>query len=270
MSFQSFIPTFFRTSLILAITAMSLAASLASAATPKSKTENLIYKFGPGVYEGLITRPKAGKGKLPAVLLIHNWMGVTDETKKQAERIADLGFVALSADIYGQDVRPKNPQEAGAVATKYKSDRSLFRERLNLALKTLLAQTDVDSSRVFAVGYCFGGTGVIELARSGAAIKGVVSFHGGLDSPASALGAKIKTKILALHGADDPFVSPEDLAAFEKEMRDHKVDWQLIKFGGAVHSFTDVGAGNDNTKGAAYNAAADARSFQAFKDFVSL
>ena len=121
-----------------------------------------------------------------------------------------------------------------------------------------------------AIGYCFGGTGVIELARSGANIAGVVSFHGGLDSPVPADGGNIKCKVLACHGADDPFVKPEDLAAFEKEMRDHQVDWQLIKYGGAVHSFTQKMAGDDPSKGAAYNAQADERSWTHMLDFFKL
>jgi dienelactone hydrolase len=127
----------------------------------------------------------------------------------------------------------------------------------------------VDSKRVAAIGYCFGGTTVIELARSGADITGVVSFHGGLDSPTPADGKNIKCKVLACHGADDPFEKPADLAAFESEMRDAKVDWQLIQYGGAVHSFTQPMAGNDNSKGAAYNEKADKRSWETMKQFLA-
>ena len=127
----------------------------------------------------------------------------------------------------------------------------------------------VDPKRVAAIGYCFGGTTVIELARSGAELNGVVSFHGGLDSPTPADGKNIKCPILACHGADDPFEKPEDLAAFEKEMRDAKVDWRLIKYGGAVHAFTQPMAGNDNSKGAAYNEKADKRSWEDMKLFFA-
>jgi dienelactone hydrolase len=231
-------------------------------------TKTVEYKGGGTSFEGLSVVPSGIKGKAPGILMIHNWMGVTDETKHQAERVAALGYNVVAADIYGKDVRPKSPQEAGALAGKYKSDRKLYRERLELALSVLKSMPTVDAGRIIAVGYCFGGTGVIELARTGADIKGVVSFHGGLDGSIPPEGKNIKAKVLALHGADDPFVKAEDVAAFENEMRVNKVDWQLIKYGGAVHSFTEKGAGSDNSKGAAYNAAADQRSFEAFSTFA--
>lgn len=250
----------------LLVSAVFLTNSVLSFAAVKTKTVE--YKKGKETFEGVLVYPDNAKGKLPGVLMIHNWMGVSEETKKQATRMAELGYAVFAADIYGKGVRPKNAEEAGKLAGTYRNDRNLFRERLQIGLDTLRAQSGVDGNRVVAVGYCFGGTGVIELARSGANIKGVVSFHGGLDSPNPADGKNIKARVLALHGADDPYVKAEDLAAFEQEMRDSNVDWQLYKYGNAVHSFTEVSAGNDNSKGAAYNAAADARSFEAFKDFA--
>jgi dienelactone hydrolase len=127
----------------------------------------------------------------------------------------------------------------------------------------------VDSKKLAAIGYCFGGTTVIELARSGADIAGVVSFHGALDSPTPADGRNIKCKVLALHGADDPFVPAIDVAAFEDEMRQAKVDWQIVKYGGAVHGFTDWGAGSDAKSGMAYNEKADRRSWEAMKQLFA-
>jgi dienelactone hydrolase len=208
-------------------------------------------------------------GKRPGVLVVHQWMGLTDYEKHRAEQLAQLGYVAFCADIYGKGVRPKDTGEAGPLAGKYKGDRALLRARVNAALDVLEKNQFVDSKRVAAIGYCFGGTTVIELARSGADIAGVVSFHGGLDSPTPADGKNIKSKVLVCHGADDPFVKPSDLAAFEDEMRQANVDWTLIKFGGAVHSFTQPMAGNDNSKGAAYNEKADKRSWEAMKAFFA-
>ena len=218
-------------------------------------------------FEGYIAEPKNSRAPLPAILVIHNWKGITDETKKQVNRLAELGYLVMAADIYGKGQRPKDVKEATQYATKYKSDRKLYREHLNTALTQLLAEKNVNRSKVAAVGYCFGGTGAIELARSGAAILGAVSFHGGLDSPAPEDGRNIKGKILALHGAVDPFVSEKDVAAFETEMKTFKIDYELVKYGNTVHSFTEVAAGDDMAKGAAYNESSDRRSFKAAKDF---
>jgi dienelactone hydrolase len=205
----------------------------------------------------------------PGVLIVHQWMGLTDYEKKRAEMLAQLGYVAFCADIYGKGVRPQTTQEAGVLADKYKNGRQLLRARVNAGLDTLRQQPLVDAKRIAAIGYCFGGTTAIELARSSADIAGVVSFHGGLDSPTPADGKNIKCKLLVCHGADDPFEKPDDLAAFENEMRNAGVDWRLIQYGGAVHAFTQWNAGNDNSKGAAYNERADKRSWEDMKLFFA-
>jgi dienelactone hydrolase len=224
--------------------------------------------YGDGKYEGYFVTPTKLKTSTPAILLVHNWMGVTDETKYQAGRYADLGYIVLAADIYGKGQRPKDMNEAGKFAGTYKGDRKLFRERLKLGLDALLQQKNVDPENLAALGYCFGGTGVLELARSGAKIKGVVSFHGGLDSPSPADGKNIKSKVLIHHGAIDPFVPAKDIEAFEKEMRNNHVSIEMIKYPGAVHSFTDKSAGTDVSKGAAYNAEADSKSFSRTTEFL--
>lgn len=231
--------------------------------------KNVEYKDGTTVLEGYLVYDSTAKGARPGVLVTHDWMGITDRTKANADRLGELGYVAFAADVYGKGIRPQSAEEAGKLATLYKSDRKLFRQRMTAALNELKKQTQVDKARMAAIGYCFGGTGVVELARTGAPLKAVVSFHGGLDSLDPALGANIKAAILALHGADDPFVKASDLAAFEEEMRKNKVDWQLVKYGGAVHSFTDKTAGTDNSKGAAYNESADRRSWATMKQFFS-
>lgn len=232
-------------------------------------TRTIEYQQGDATLEGWLAYDDAASGKRPGVLIIHQWKGLSDNEKKRAEMLAGLGYVAFAADIYGKGIRPQTPQDAGAQAGKYKSDRPLLRQRAVAGLDVLRKQEQVDPKRIAAIGYCFGGTTVIELARSGADIAGVVSFHGGLDSPTPADGKNIKCRVLALHGADDPFESAADLAAFESEMRSANVDWQLIKYGGAVHAFTDWNAGNDNSKGAAYNERADRRSWEDMKQFFA-
>jgi dienelactone hydrolase len=189
--------------------------------------------------------------------------------KKRAEMLARLGYNVFAADIYGKGVRPQTPQAAAAEAGKYKNDRALLRARVRAGLGVLAKHDLTDDKRIAAIGYCFGGMGVLELARSGADIAGVVTFHGALNGPNPADAKNIKAKVLALHGADDPNVPAKEVTAFEDEMRQGGVDWQLIAYGGAVHSFTDWNAGNDNSKGAAYNERADGRSWEAMKQFFA-
>ncbi|HEY5233151.1 MAG TPA: dienelactone hydrolase family protein [Verrucomicrobiae bacterium] len=231
-------------------------------------TETVDYKQGDTTLEGFLAYDDSVSGKRPGVLVVHQWLGLTDYEKRRATMLAQLGYVAFCADIYGKNARPKDVQEASSLAGKYKSDRTLLRTRVNAALDVLKKNELVDTKHVAAIGYCFGGTTVIELARSGADLNGVVSFHGGLDSPTPADGKNIKCKVLALAGADDPFQNPSDLTAFESEMRDNKVDWQIVFYGGAVHAFTQPDPGFINA-GAKYNEKADKRSWQAMKDFFA-
>jgi dienelactone hydrolase len=230
----------------------------------------VIYQQGGATLEGFHVYDDTVAGKRPAVLVIHQWTGLTEYEKRRSRMLAEMGYNVFAADIYGQGIRPQ-PPEAGNEAGKYKNDRLLFRARMNAALDFLKADDHTDTSKVAAIGYCFGGTGVLELARDGTDIAGVVSFHGGLDS-AAGLAAKpgnIKAKVLVLHGADDPYAPAAQVTAFQKEFTDAKADWQLVLYSGAVHSFTHQEAGNDATKGAAYNESADRRSWDAMKTFFA-
>ena len=200
---------------------------------------------------------------------MHEWTGHNPYVRKRAEQLAGLGYVAFALDMYGKGVQAKDAKEAAQLASTYKNDRKLMRARANAGLDVLRKQPLVDTERLAAIGYCFGGTTVLELARGGADLAGVVSFHGDLATPTPEDARNIKGKVLALHGADDPFVPPAVVAAFEEEMRKGAVDWQLVKYGGAVHSFTNPGAGNDNSRGAAYNEKADHRSWEAMKVFFA-
>lgn len=244
--------------------------AIMSSASAEVTTKVVEYKDGDTVLEGFVAWESTAAGKaMPGVLVVHQWTGLTDYEKGRCKQLAELGYVAFALDIYGKGVRPANPQDAGKQAGVYKKDRELYRRRLNLGLAQLRAQQNVAKDRIAAIGYCFGGTGTIELARSGADIKGIVSFHGGLDSPSPSDGKNIKAKLLICHGADDPFVPAADIAAFQAEVNAAKVDWQMINYSGAVHSFTQPMAGNDNSRGAAYNEAADRRSWIAMQVFFN-
>ncbi len=239
------------------------------AAHAEIKSGPVEYKQGDATLEGWHAYDTSFSGKRPGILIVHQWKGLSDYEKKRAEMLAKLGYNVFAVDIYGKGIRPASPKEAGALAGKYKSDRALLRLRVTAGLEQLEKDTLTDTKHIGAIGYCFGGTTVLELARSGASINGVVSFHGGLSSPTPDDAKNIKCKVLALHGADDPNVPLPEVTAFETEMRQAGVDWQLVAYGGAVHSFTDWNAGSDNSKGAAYNEKADHRSWAAMQTFFN-
>lgn len=241
-----------------------LVASSAAAAVTTSQVE---YRHGDTVLQGFMAWDDSVEGRRPGVLIVHQWMGLTDYERMRAEQLASLGYVAFAVDVYGKGVRPADTGEAGKLAGTYKKDRALLRARVAAGLEALRASERVDPKRIAAIGYCFGGTAVLELARSGADVAGVVSFHGGLDSLKPEDGRNVKARVLVLHGADDPYVPEADIAAFQKELRDAKVDWQMVYYSGAVHAFTQKGAGNDPSRGAAYDERADRRSWQAMRAF---
>lgn len=239
------------------------------AAVGAIKTETVEYKEGDTTLEGVLIYDDSIANRRPGILIAHQWKGLGDYERKRGEMLAKLGYVAFAADIYGKGTRPKDVAEASQFAGKYKEDRELLRQRVIAGFEQLKKSRFVDPQRTAAIGYCFGGTTVLELARSGADIDGVVSFHGGLGTPTPGDAKNIKAKVLALHGADDPHVPPAEEQAFEEEMRKAKVDWQLVAYGNAVHSFTDWNAGNDSSKGSAYNERADKRSWEDMRDFFN-
>lgn len=249
---------------ILATIALSMAEAYG-----QIKFETVEYRQGDAVLQGLLVYDASVDGQRPAMLVAHQWKGLTDYEKRRAEMLAKLGYCVLAADIYGQGVRPTTREAASAEAGKYKADRPLLKARIVAALEFLRSRPYTNPNKIAAIGYCFGGTTVLELARSGAAVAGVVSFHGGLATPTPAEAKNIRAKVLALHGADDPFVPRSEVEGFETEMRGGHVDWQLVEYGGAVHSFTDANAGADPSTGSAYNEAADRRSWEAMKLFLA-
>ena len=241
--------------------------ALALPAFAEIKTATVSYKDGDTELEGYVAYDDVKAGLRPGVLVIHDWTGVQDYAQQRTRQLAELGYVAFAADIYGKGVRPTDPKECAAEAGKYKGNLPLLRKRVQLGLDQLKLQPQVDPKKLAAIGYCFGGTSVLELARSGAEIDGVVSFHGGLGTTMPAQPDGVKAKVLVLHGAVDPFVKPEEVNAFKEEMKKANVSLEFVAYPDAVHSFTKKAAGNDPSKGNAYNEKADKESWSEMKQF---
>ena len=231
--------------------------------------EFITYQQKNQALEGYVVYDDAVKGPRPGILVVHDWKGFGEYSRRRARMLAELGYTAMAVDIYGKGIRPKDNQEAAVQAGIYKNDRGLMRARIQSAYDVLSRNPQVDAQKMGAIGYCFGGTVVLELARSGTNLAGVVSFHGGLATPTPEDAKNIKGKILVLHGGDDPFVPADEVAAFKKEMQEAQVDWQLTVYPGAVHSFTNPEAGDDKSKGAAYNLEADRLSWEKMKEFFA-
>ena len=230
-------------------------------------TQTVEYRQDGTVMRGFLAYDDALKGKRPGVLVVHEWWGLNDFARERALKLAGLGYVALAADMYGGGATTGDREEAGRLAGALRGNPDLLRARAQAALKVLTADPRVDPKRLAAIGFCFGGTTVLELAYSGADLAGVVSFHGGLPRPLPGDLKGIKARILVLHGADDPHVAPADITAFEQAMRQAGADWQMVCFGGAVHGFTNPAAGNDQASGVAYNARAARRSWRYLQGF---
>jgi dienelactone hydrolase len=223
----------------------------------------LDYTVGGKKMQSVIVYDDASKAPRPGIVMTPDWLGINDNNIALAKQIAGKDYVILVADVYGVDVRPKSPDEAGAATDAMYKHRADLRARINGALDQLKAQAGkapLDGRRWGAIGFCFGGATTLELARSGAEVAGVVTFHANLSTDDTSLAKNIKAKVLVLHGADDKFESPEQVAGFQKEMRDANVDWQFLSFGGAVHCFAIPSADN-SVPGCLYNERAAKRAF---------
>jgi len=254
-------------SMLLILAALTGAA--AGTAMAKIKTESVQYKDGDTVLEGYLAYDDSLAGKRPGILVCHEWWGLVDYPKHRAEQLAGLGYVAFALDMYGKGVTAKTPDEAKTLATAIYSNRPLMRHRAQAGLEILKNHPLVDTKRLAAIGYCFGGACALELARSGADIAGVVTFHSSLSTPNPDDSKAIKGKVLVCTGADDPNVKATDVTAFEDEMRKASVDYQVNVYGDAVHGFTNPSATGPKSGGYAYNASADKRSWEAMQAFFN-
>jgi dienelactone hydrolase len=233
-------------------------------------TKTIEYKQNDATLRGYLAYDAALDSKperRPAVIVVHEWYGLNEYAKRRARELAELGYVALAADIYGNGQNTTDPKEAGRLSAVFKNDRPLLRARAEAALEVLRDSPLVDRNRIACMGYCFGGMTALELARSGAPIIGAVSIHGVFESPTPKDIANFKGRLLVLHGTDDPFTP--DVAAFEQTLREAKIDYTLIFYGNQGHAFTSPDADRLNMKGVGYDADADARSWRHLNLFLS-
>ena len=217
--------------------------------------------------EGYFAYDDQNGGPRPTILIAHMWGGRVSFVCEIADKLAELGYAAMALDMYGKGVFGTNKEENAALMTPFMQDRSKVLHRMQLALEAVRQQSQVDMKKIVVSGYCFGGLCALDLARSGADIAGTVSFHGLLQSPQRSQTKTINGKVLVMNGAKDPMVSSEAIINFQTEMADANADWTLINYGNAVHAFTNPEA-SDEENGMIYDASADARSWQAFLQFL--
>jgi dienelactone hydrolase len=247
---------------------LGLVLAMTTTALAELKTETVPYKSADGAeLEGYIAYDDAVTPK-GSVIIVHDWMGLGNFAKGKAEELAAQGYIAFAADIYGKGIRPADAAEAGKLAGSYKENRPLLQSRIRAAYDALLARPQTSAEKTVVTGYCFGGTTALELARTGVKLAGAASFHGGLTNPTPENAKNISAPVLVMHGADDPLVPPAEVDAFKKEMAEAGKQLEFIGYPDAVHSFTNPAAGLNKSKGAAYNAAADAASTKDFAAFL--
>jgi len=223
------------------------------------------------VMKGYLAYDKKVKGKRPGVLVVHEWWGHNEYARKRARMLAELGYTALAVDMYGEGKTADHPGDAGKFSSELMKNFDVAQKRFAAAMAFLKKQHTTDPARIAAIGYCFGGGIVLNMARQGADLKGVASFHGSLAAVKPAQPGGVRAKILVLHGADDKFVTPEQIEAFKKEMKDAGADMTFIAYPGAIHSFTNPDADRYAKKfelPLGYNAEADKKSWDELKKFL--
>jgi len=231
------------------------------------QTRHVEYRHGEDVLEGLLAWDDSLSGPRPGVLVSHAWSGRSDYEDGKARALAGLGYAAFALDLYGKGVRGSNPDENSILMQPFLDDRAMLQQRLLLSLAAMRSQVETDESKVAAIGFCFGGLCVLDIARTGEELAGVVSFHGLLGAPGNTKGNTIRTKVLVLHGWDDPMATPDSVIALSKELTAMGADWQLHAYGNTLHAFTNPAA-NDTAMGTVYDADADRRSWIAMQNFL--
>lgn len=241
----------------------------AAVASAEIESRDVNYSIDGQNYVGVVVNDTSISAERPGVLVIPEYWGVNDYAKRRARMLAELGYVAFVGDMYGDGKVTTDSKQAGQWSGAVKGDRPLMRKRAVAALDELKKQPGVSKDNVAAIGYCFGGTTVLELARANTPVKGVVSFHGSLDAGNAPTAEKIDAPVLVLHGAADTHVPPDTVDALDKELTKAQADWHLVAYGSAAHAFTNPDAGNNPSSGVAYNEKADKRSWEAMKDFLA-
>ncbi len=239
---------------------------LASPALAEIKTEEIGYREGDVALRGYLAWDDALEGKRPAVLVVHEWWGLNDYARQRARKLAELGYVAFALDMYGEGQVTEHPSEAGEWAGRIRANVDAWRSRAMAGLKILQNHPLADRQRTAAIGYCFGGSTVLQLAYADAPVRGVVSFHGALPPLAEEI-EQVKPSVLVCHGAADGFISQESIQAFQAGMERVGADWLMITYGNARHSFTNPGADERGIDGLRYNKKADERSWQHMRAF---
>ncbi len=244
-----------------------LAAFLVTTAHAEVHFDPVVYKQGDTTLRGYIAYDDATTGKRPGVVVVHEWWGLNDYTKKRTRMLAEAGYVAFAADMYGDGKTTEHPREAGEWSGAIAKNQQMAIDRFNAAVAQLKKNPNVDPDHIAAIGYCFGGSVVLGMAMGGADLDGVVSFHGGLPSdPAS---GKVTASILVCNGALDQFATPELIQTFQKNLTDAGADWEFINYGNARHSFTNPSADTHGIPNLAYNEKADKRSWQTALNFLA-
>lgn len=231
------------------------------------QTRLIEYRDGEVLLEGMLAWDDSIAGTRPGVLVSHAWSGRSDFEDGKACRLAELGYVAFALDLYGKGVRGSSVEENSALMQPFLDDRAMLQQRLLVSVKTLRDQDETDAAKVAAIGFCFGGLCVLDIARSGEDLAGVVSFHGLLGAPGNTQGNSIKAKVLVLHGWDDPMGPPEHVLELAKELSAMGADWQLHAYGNTLHAFTNPDA-DDPAMGTVYDSSADRRSWAAMRNFL--